>query len=280
MEKNNEYLKVLSALSLAASDAREDTLSSVLISTLNDLGSIDKEELNYYIKETFGFDPYEQELSQVIYKLIDENKVESDSAGTLKLTNDEKLRLGQLEISIRDREKARYRNFRSFLEESNHNSFTDSQNRLLWSTFIEYIYNNFFDYGEEALERLHPHIQHHGKFENEEDYFQTAFTKLQDQQLCQLFRFVVDKFPDYASQDDIDFLNDLAQRTLSFASLGIDPKLASTAVDIALVDWVLYLDTNVLYSILGLHSHPENEATKALISLRSCFKTYQSLAPN
>lgn len=34
-----------------------------------------------------------------------------------------------------------------------------------------------------------------------------------------------------------------------------------------LVDWLLYLDTNVLYSLLNLHSHPENEACKALVQL-------------
>jgi hypothetical protein len=33
------------------------------------------------------------------------------------------------------------------------------------------------------------------------------------------------------------------------------------------VDWVLYLDTNVLYSLLDLHSHPENDSCKALLQL-------------
>jgi hypothetical protein len=49
--------------------------------------------------------------------------------------------------------------------------------------------------------------------------------------------------------------------------LGIDPKLASNNLENSLVDWILYLDTNVLYSLLNLHANPENEACKALIHL-------------
>lgn len=268
MEPRTGHIKILTVLSLAATDTREDTLASVLLTTLYDLGSITKEELSFYIKENFGFDPYAEELDRLIKKLVEEFKIVKTSSGALQLSADEQKGRKKAEINLRDKDKARYQNFQAFLvEEKGYNTLTNQQVKKLWSVFIEYIYNNFFDYGEEALKRLHPQIEYTIKFDKEDDYFQIAFGMLKDINLNKIFRECVEQFPDYASQNDIDFLNDLAQKTLSFASLGIDPKLAESTLDFSLIDWVLYLDTNVLYSILNLHAHPENGATRALIQL-------------
>lgn len=261
-----ERVKVLSTLSLAATDAREDTLTSVIISTINELEKIEKDLLNSFIEENFGFKPYSEEVEVLLKKLQLEGKIKIKD-GFLTLTEIERTEIKALEIQSRDKDKARFQNFKQFLANEGYENLDNQQVRKLWATFIEYLYNNFFDYGEDALKRLHPNIKYDKKFEEEEDYIQAAYKKLQDKKLNKIFKSAVDNFPDYASQDDIDFLNDLAQKTLSFASLGIDPKLTEAALDISLVNWVLYLDTNVLYSILNLHHHPENEATKALINL-------------
>lgn len=266
--KNNYYerIKVLSTLSLAATDAREDTLASVIVSTLNEIGKIEKGLLTSLIEDNFGFKPYLEEVNVLLKKLDKEGKIEFRD-GQLNLTENERAEIKSLEIEARDKDKARFNNFKDFIENEGFESLDGQQIRKLWAAFLEYLYINFFDYGEDALKRLHPNISYDKEFKENEDYLQAAYKKLKDKKLNPIFKIAIDKFPDYASQDDIDFLNDLAQKTLSFASLGIDPKLTEAALDISLVDWVLYLDTNVLYSILNLHFHPENEATKALINL-------------
>src|SRR5690606_15579568 len=58
-----------------------------------------------------------------------------------------------------------------------------------------------------------------------------------------------------------------AQKTICFSSLGIDPGKSIEEINKSIVNWTLYLDTNVLYSLLNLHSHPENDACVALIEL-------------
>lgn len=261
-----DKIKVLSTLSLASTDAREDTLSSVIITTLNDLGEIDKQNLNSYIEVHFGFKPYKEEVNLLLQKLENNSKI-LFSKEKIKITEEQRKEYQEAEIILRDKDKARFHNFKNFVIDE---GFVDMENRQikkLWNTFIEYIYNNFFDYGEEALKRLHPNISYNKVFEKEDDYLQVAYKELKNKELNKVFKLAVDKFADYASQEDIEFLNDLAQKTLSFTSLGVDPQLSKIALDISLVDWVLYLDTNVLYSILNLHFHPENEATKALIAL-------------
>ncbi len=273
--KNNyqDKIKVLTTLSLASTDAREDTLTSVILTTLNDLGEIEKGNLNSYIEEHFGFKPYKEEINLLLKKLEESSKIKFIN-DKIKITEDQKRELYAAEIKLRDKDKSRFNNFKTFIGDEGFEELDKDDLKKLWDTFIEYLYNNFFDYGEEALKRLHPNISYNKVFEKEDDYLQVAYKKLKSKNLNTVFKLAVEKFADYASQDDIDFLNDLAQKTLSFTSLGVEPKLSKTALDISLVDWVLYLDTNVLYSILKLHFHPENEATKALINLINENKDY------
>lgn len=231
-----------------------------------EIGHVSEEEIGVWIQESFGFIPYSEELKELINKLLEDEEIERFGEGEIRLSQDAQLKYGAIETKLKDREKMRFENFSSFILE-NSEDLPSSKLKLLWSTFIEYLYNNFYDYGEEALKRLHPHIFYDKTFDKEEDYMQTAAAKLDNKELIRVFKLAVEQFPDFASSDDLDFLSDLTQKTLSFASLGMDPKLAEISVDLSLIDWVLYLDTNVLYSLLNLHSHPENEACKALIKL-------------
>jgi len=266
MKTTKEHIKILSTLSLAASDTREDTLKSVVISTLLEVGEIKEDEISDWIEEAFGFKPYSEELAELIEQLVNKGEIDRSATNLVKLNEEARIKFSAVELNLKDKEKARFQNFSSFIN-GQLNSIGLSKQKLLWATFIEYLYNHFYDYGEEALKRLHPHINYDKVLDKEDNYQEIAFSKLKDPELCSLFRLTVEQFPNFASIDDIDFLHDLAQKTLSFASLGIDPNLSKSTLDLSLIDWVLYLDTNVLYSLLNLHSHPENEACKALITL-------------
>lgn len=266
MKTTKEHIKILSTLSLAASDTREDTLKSVVISTLLEVGEIKEDEISDWIEEAFGFKPYSEELAELIEQLDNKGEIDRSATNLVKLNEEARLKFSAVELDLKDKEKARFQNFSSFIN-GQLNNIGLSKQKLLWATFIEYLYNHFYDYGEEALKRLHPHINYDKVLDKEDNYQEIAFSKLKDPELCSLFRLTVEQFPNFASIDDIDFLHDLAQKTLSFASLGIDPNLSQSTLDLSLIDWVLYLDTNVLYSLLNLHSHPENEACKALITL-------------
>lgn len=265
MISTKEHIKVLSTLSLAASDTREDTLTSILINTVYQSERIKKTELTAGIQELYGFEPYKDEVLQLFDKLIDDDRITKETNDEYVLSEAELKRFQEADLLLKDKEKSRFNNFKDFINEID-STVETSQAKLIWATFVEYLYNNFYEFGEDALKRFHPHIQKQTSENNDLDFFQVAYLKLKDEKLCKLFKQTVERFSDYASSDDIDFLNDLAQKTLCFASLGVDPKLASNNLGNSL-DWVLYLDTNVLYSLLNLHAHPENEACKALIHL-------------
>lgn len=209
------------------------------------------------------------------------------------MTEEQKAKVVDLEVSLSDEDQARFLNFKIFIKDELESDITIVQIKVLWSIFLKYLYDSFYEYGHEAIKTLHPHMTNGSEEENGsyEDILQKAILNLRnkDKSLIEIFKKVVERFPDFASEKDLDFLNDLAQKNLSFTSLGLKPELADSTINHNIVDWILYLDTNVLYSILGLHSHPENQASIALfnlvrsnsdyikIKLRYTEQTYQEL---
>lgn len=266
MTNLRSHIKILSALSVAASDTRRDTFTSVVIRTLNEITSCERKELSGYINEQFGFEPYQPELDEVIQFLLKERRI-VEGKNTLSLSTEEKETIDAQDVEARDKEKSRYQNFKNFIKDDLGHDLSGDQVKLLWDTFLEYLYNSFYEYGEDAIKTLHPYIKNGDGTSHYESVLSSTIKKIDDTDLKGLFKHIIERFPDFASTEDLDFLNDLAQKTLSFSSLGFQADIAQGTINHEIVDWTLYLDTNVLYSLLDLHSHPENDACKALIQL-------------
>lgn len=263
MEKKKS-IKILSALSLASSDTREETLKVIIINTLFEKNQILQTDLNLEIMTSFGFEPYISELSEVVSTLIESDILKIED-GKISLSNEERLRVTLLDAEIKDKEKVRFQNFKNFITDELEIETEISKIKILYSVFVEYLYNCFYEFGEETLNYFSPQLREIDL--TNEDYLQQSFKKLGDKNLCKNFKVIIDKYPENISKADLEFINELALKTQSFASLGYSPDQSQDVIDLNLIDWVLYLDTNVLYSILNLHSHPENEACKALIQL-------------
>jgi hypothetical protein len=58
-------LKVFQALSIATSDARDETLKSVVILVLFDNDKLNSDELKDIISKDFSFEPHENELNVI-----------------------------------------------------------------------------------------------------------------------------------------------------------------------------------------------------------------------
>lgn len=268
MDRIQDHIKILSTLSLASSDTREDTLASVIIRSIElSENGVSKKLLGEVIKEHFQFEPYKTEIDLITAKLIEDGQLCINN-DLLSLSSEKAALVKSIDLRLSDNDKKRFQNFKAFIQDDLESKIDTIDIKLLWQHFLNYLYNCFFEYGQEALKTLHPHI----KFENDEAFEGVATTainqlKEEREELAEIFEKAIELFPNYASEEDVAFLVELSQKTSSFSSLGIDPSLLSSGLDRELIDWTLYLDTNVLYSLLDLHTHPESEATKALIQL-------------
>jgi hypothetical protein len=259
--------KILETLTLSASDTREDTLKSIAVSSLlNTSNPIAYDELLGRIEIDFGIQLYELEFKQILGILTDESKIQYKD-DKYSLPDSYRAELRTLEYRLRSKDTTRFTNFREFLE-SKYNKIDVDDLRLLWQLFREYIYECFYVYGVKANQLINPKYQSESEniFTNS-DILQMLFVKMARPELNDILRFSVDNFQTYATEEDIDFLDDLGQKTLAFASLGLDPELARDSFENNLVEWTLFLDTNFLFSILDLHSNVEDDACKELLKL-------------
>lgn len=268
-------LKVFQALSIATSDARDETLKSVVILVLFDNDKLNSDELKDIISKDFSFEPHENELNVILKKLIDDGNV-NKSDNYLSLANSEVSRITELNAITKSRDNQRFSNFSNFIIKELELEISIPHQKILWKEFLTYLYNCFYKYGYEALSTLNPRVISAGGENGYSGILSKSKVNLSatNPALVEPFLEVVSRFADFASNDDIEFLHDLAQKTSSFSSLGIDPELAEVGIEFDLIDWVLYLDTNVLYSLLSLRYHPENQACMALIQLLQDNKDY------
>lgn len=263
----NNLNKILHTLSYASSDTRDDTIISVLTTALSQVDApITKEELIQAIEISYGVTLYDSELAKNLAKLVEAGVIEKER-DKFALSNEEKGKIKSFEAKERSNDTIRYQNFKNFVKENIANIEGAKVTRL-WHVYIEYLYECFFVYGTRARDFFHPNTDNAGKKERANGSIMgTALSKLEDEDLKKIFPKVINSYPDYATIEDINFINDLAQKTLAFTSLGLDPKDLGENIEKELIDWVIYVDTNFLFSVLDLHYHPENEASKELLKL-------------
>lgn len=260
--------KILTTLSLSASDTREDTIKSIIRTTLlESKNPITLTVLKENIDIIYDIELYEFEFNSILKKLTDDNEVLVDK-DLYSLSQEEKSKLIEIEAKLKSSEILRLQNFRKFIDEKSPAKLEDADVKLLWNTLKDYLYGCFFVYGTKAIEFLHPqYVKETSTNQSQKEVFLEAVKKLGKQELTNIFRVAIEGFPDYATKEDLDFIDEIGQKTLSFASLGLSPEQATEDLDVKLIDWILYLDTNVLFSILDLHSNNENDACKELLKL-------------
>lgn len=263
----SDHIKLFNTLSLSSSDTREETLKSVIINSLYESDKpISKNELIVAIDILFDLEPYIPELENVLDNLVNQ-KLITRLSGQLSLTEDARSKLKIQYQEYTDLEKQRSKNFTKFLKIT-YPDISDTQSRHLWNFYLEYLINCFYLYGENAILILNPTLN--DKVDDKmlnNDFLRTIYLKLNDDYLVGILKFVIDNYADNLTNEDLDYLDNLSQKTLAFTSLGYDPNSLTTLGDVNLIDWIVYLDTNVLFSLLDLHVHPENEACRNLIQL-------------
>lgn len=135
--------KILHTLSIAASDTREDTINSIIVTTLfENKKSLDQKELNDSINIIYEIQLYENELVNALHALKENDTIKA-TAERYELTKKEEARLVGLESDIQKKEAIRFQNFQNFLSEVD-GTCGEGEIKLLWETFREFLYACFF----------------------------------------------------------------------------------------------------------------------------------------
>jgi hypothetical protein len=91
--------------------------------------------------------------------------------------------------------------------------------------------------------------------------------KFDDRPLEAIFKKYIENFSNEVSSQTLDYLVGLANKTEAFFALGLSKEDYDLIYKDIIFDWTILVDTNFLYSILDLHSHPDSDACKFLVEL-------------
>lgn len=262
--------KIIDALSILNTDRREEAICSIIKYSLFSLGKpTSVKELLELIPIEYEIDFYEEEIKEIIEELIKDGSLQQKDGKIFNSVSANK------EIHNKQVEN------RSALEKG-FSQFTNSYQNIcgcdipfedlkhIHSVLLSYLNECFYVYGKSAIYMFKPYEK---KDDNEgfsrKKILDSALKKIKDLKHKQFFEQYIKIFPTLLTKDEEAFLERLADKTEYFFALGLPKELFEEIQNINPINLDLYLDTNVLLSILNLRKHTSNEACRKLVELIS-----------
>lgn len=259
--------RIITTLNLVGSNTREETIRSMIENSLYAYGEpIDQKNLQDVIRLDFGISLFENELFNTIESLQNEQLIQVVENSKIRLSDERHRELLKIEIGLKEEETKRKAALIGIFNSHSDRTLSQEELNLLVNTFTEYINECFLEYGKKAISFFAP-SQYEINQTSHQEIINSNLKKLSDINLNILFRNVINDFPNCISSDFLDYLEKLAKKTECFYSLGLTKDLHDEILNVKFIDWVVFLDTNFLYSILNLRPHPESYACKELIKL-------------
>jgi len=262
----NKFDRIIQILSLVGSDTRTESISKLIEYILLISNSyLDKHELKEYINLEFNIELDEQGFEEALQYLLDKGRARIEKNYFI-LEDDIKDEL-KLELANYEKEQLNlYKDFNLIINDiSGGEKITEDDRKKVFSIFLNYLYECFYSFGRYTIDFFKS-----GEKNNEVNRAQlvsSAISKIENKEIVPVFKEFLKIYPNKLTSDQISYLEQLAERSENFFSLGLSKEMSEHLKDLNIIDWTLYLDTNFLYSVLDLREHPENEACKQIIKL-------------
>ncbi|MDZ4148605.1 MAG: hypothetical protein U1C58_10005 [Flavobacteriaceae bacterium] len=260
-EKN----KIVQSLYLCTTNSREKMQQSIIENILYSLDTpLSKVELLDFIKSEFHLEIDKFELTEALKKLSSE-KILKENDGKYILTDDSKQNILRNVLENKDVEKKRKDRIIELVK-SFDCQLSDGEMQDIANLFNDYIYDCFLEHGRNAIKFFMP-------FKNEinsnGNVLKAKLNSLKNPNQKKAFASLVSSYSMNLTKDELDYLENLAIKAEYFFSLGIPEESFNKAQDFKLNGLVILVDTNFIYSILGLHSHRQNENCNQITQLIS-----------
>lgn len=139
------------------------------------------------------------------------------------------------------------------------------EKQRLFKVFQEYIYECIYIYGKDSITLFK--LDDRGTLDKRFNLLRESRKALKDKKEKEVLDKYINSFPDNLTMNQVNLLSELTLKSENFYSLGLSKEQSEELKKLKILDWVIFLDTNVLYSILELREHPENEACAKVIQI-------------
>lgn len=256
---------IISALYLTKTDNREKMLSDLIINVLHSLNkAVNFKSITEYISKEFHLTPLEFELSACLDALV-ENSIVLIQNEKYELFESTKIAIASSIAKGVDEADKRLKSFHTHAKAIFDGDLSNEEFEHLWSKFNEYLFECFMLYGRKAINIFTPYKE--GENEESNQLLEKAISTISTPKLVHVFKRIIVEYPEKLNDSELRYLNNLASRAEKFYSLGINQDDYQKVKSLNLKDLVVLIDTNIIYSILGLHVHAENKAIFELIKI-------------
>lgn len=135
----------------------------------------------------------------------------------------------------------------------------------LWKVFNEYLLECFLVFGRTAINIFLPFKK--DELTEDDKILSETYRKLNSEKLISIFKRIIVEYPEKLNTVELRYLTLLSSRAERFYSLGILKEDYEKIQNLQFKDLIVLLDTNTLYSVLQLHTHPETSAIAELIRI-------------
>lgn len=262
---DKEKNKIIQSLYLCTTNSREKMQQSLIENILYSIGEpLSESQLLNLIKSEFLIEVDKFEIKEVLCQLVSEN-VLSESGGKFDLIDESKQNILRNVIENNEIENNRKNSIIDLLKTINA-ELNDTDLKLIADIFNEYIYDCFLEHGRNAIKFFMPF---NNDFDINGNRLKEKLNVLKKPLLQKAFSNLVTSYTDNLTKSELDYLDSLAIKAEYFFSLGIPEEKFNKAQDFKLNGLVILVDTNFIYSILGLHSHRQNDNCTQITSLIS-----------
>lgn len=262
---DKEKNKIVQSLYLCSTNSREKMQQSLIENILYSVGEpLSENELLDLIKCEFHIEVDKFEIKEVIIQMVSEN-ILTDTGGKFDLIEETKQNILKNVVENNEIEIKRKNSIIELLKTLN-SELTEPDLKIIAETFNEYIYECFLEYGRNAIKFFMPF---NNDFNTNGNLLKVKLHALKSPLLQKAFSSLVTSYTDNLTKSELDYLENLAIKAEYFFSLGIPEEKFNKAQDFKLNGLVVLVDTNFIYSILGLHSHRQNDNCNQITSLIS-----------
>ena len=250
--EQDKITKISEILNLSTTENRTNTIRSLVENILFSYNEeLTRDEIINLVLEMFDIDLFKNEVEEVLAKLIDIDSI-SIKDNKYKISDAKYSEIHRLNVVNKTNEENRFERFDKLIREFE--TIDKEELKTLWTHFNYYLIECFYQYGENALKFFKVNGDDASDKLIDEKPFRNTITQFKDEKLKRIFKKLVEIFPSKLSVEDLNYLESLARKTLSFYSLGLPKELHEELTNLELVDWLIFVDTNFLYSILDLHT--------------------------
>lgn len=256
--------KIISTLFLATSERRSEVLSSMIEKILFDYEeAMTFEEIIDCCVLSFEIKPIASELKENLEALQLDKRVIIEK-GNYTISDYVRLKLTKQAVTMNEKEDSRFTAFTKYPELED---VKEEDREVLWDKFNDYIYSCFLHQGKDAIYSF--------VSSNEEDFFDNHgeilrnLSKGINTSLYSVLMEIINNYPNRMDSEEITYLENLAYKAESFFALGLDENLHSEIMNTQLNDFQVFMDTNVLFTVLGIHSNPQDKAVMELVEVAS-----------